>query len=79
MIAITLPLSGRAHCLVSELPAFVDEVVFHQLLHWHHFYDKSTTDVGLVSDGLRHAFGWVAVVSSLFSSAQADALAPDPL
>jgi uncharacterized membrane protein len=46
--------------------AFVDEVVFHQLLHWHHFYDKSTTDVGLVSDGLLHAFGWFAVVSSLF-------------
>ena len=22
--------------------AFVDETVFHQLLHWHHFYDKST-------------------------------------
>lgn len=32
--------------------AFIDETVFHQLLHWHHFYDKSTTDVGLVSDGL---------------------------
>ena len=46
--------------------AFVDEVVFHQLLHWHHFYDKSTSDVGLVSDGLLHAFGWFAVVSSLF-------------
>jgi uncharacterized membrane protein len=46
--------------------AFVDEVVFHQLLHWHHFYDRSTTDVGLVSDGLLHAFGWFAVVSSLF-------------
>ena len=22
--------------------AFIDETVFHQLLHWHHFYDKST-------------------------------------
>lgn len=38
--------------------AFVDETVFHQLLHWHHFYDKSTPDVGLVSDGLFHAFGY---------------------
>lgn len=46
--------------------AFVDETVFHQLLHWHHFYDKSTTDVGLVSDGLFHAFGWFAVVAGLF-------------
>ena len=46
--------------------AFVDETVFHQLLHWHHFYDKSTTDIGLVSDGLFHAFGWFAVVAGLF-------------
>jgi len=48
------------------LAAFVDETVFHQLLHWHHFYDRSTTDAGLVSDGLFHAFGFVAVVSGLF-------------
>lgn len=45
--------------------AFVDEVVFHQLLHWHHFYDRSTSDVGLVSDGILHAFGWFAVVFGL--------------
>ena len=48
------------------LIAFIDETVFHQLLHWHHFYDKSTTDVGLVSDGLFHALGFFAVVSGLF-------------
>lgn len=48
------------------LAAFVDEVVFHQLLRWHHFYDRATTEVGLVSDGLFHAFGWFAVVASLF-------------
>ena len=48
------------------LVAFVDETVFHQLLHWHHFYDRSTSDVGLVSDGLFHAFGVVAVVLGLF-------------
>jgi uncharacterized membrane protein len=46
--------------------AFVDEAVFHQLLHWHHFYDKSTTSVGLVSDGLFHAFSWFATVAGLF-------------
>jgi uncharacterized membrane protein len=45
--------------------AFIDETVFHQLLHWHHFYDRSTPDVGLVSDGLFHAFGWFAVVIGL--------------
>jgi uncharacterized membrane protein len=48
------------------IAAFVDEAVFHQLLHWHHFYDRSTPQVGLVSDGLFHAFGWFATVASLF-------------
>jgi uncharacterized membrane protein len=47
------------------IAAFVDETVFHQLLHWHHFYDKSTPAAGLVSDGLFHAFGWFAVVIGL--------------
>ncbi|MGG3471443.1 DUF2243 domain-containing protein [Neobacillus pocheonensis] len=48
------------------LVAFIDETIFHQLLHWHHFYDKSTTAIGLVSDGLFHAFSWFATISSLF-------------
>ncbi|MGA6167297.1 DUF2243 domain-containing protein [Amycolatopsis magusensis] len=46
--------------------AFVDEVVFHQLLHWHHFYDRSTSSAGLVSDGVFHAFSWFATVAALF-------------
>ncbi|MCP8970058.1 DUF2243 domain-containing protein [Ectobacillus ponti] len=46
--------------------AFIDETVFHQLLHWHHFYDKSTMAIGLVSDGLFHAVSWFATVGSLF-------------
>lgn len=44
------------------LVSFVDEAVFHQLLHWHHFYDKSTTSIGLVSDGFFHAFSWFTTV-----------------
>ncbi|MFL6121516.1 DUF2243 domain-containing protein [Actinophytocola sp.] len=46
--------------------AMLDEVVFHQLLHWHHFYDRSTTAAGLVSDGLFHAFSWFATVAGLY-------------
>ena len=63
--------SGRRN-LLSGLPlgvgiaAFVDEAVFHQLLHWHHFYDRSTPAAGLVTDGLFHAFGWFATVAALF-------------
>ena len=44
---------------------FVDETVFHQLLHWHHFYDRSTPTAGLVSDGLFHAVSWFATVAGL--------------
>jgi len=46
--------------------AFLDEALFHQLLHWHHFYDRSTPTAGLVSDGLFHAFSWFATVAGLF-------------
>jgi uncharacterized membrane protein len=45
---------------------FVDETIFHQLLHWHHFYDRSTPTAGLVSDGLFHALSWFCVVGGLF-------------
>ena len=48
------------------IAAFVDEAVFHQILHWHHFYDKSTPAAGLVSDGVFHAFGWFCTVAALF-------------
>lgn len=48
------------------LVAFVDEAVFHQLLHWHHFYDLGTTELGLVSDGVFHAFSWFATIAGLF-------------
>ena len=65
-------LSGAGRSLLSGalvglgFVAFIDETVFHQLLHWHHFYDKSTTELGLVSDGLFHAFSWVATVGGLY-------------
>lgn len=48
------------------LVAFIDEAIFHQILHWHHFYDKSTTSVGLISDGVFHVFSWFATVGALF-------------
>jgi uncharacterized membrane protein len=48
------------------IAAFVDEVVFHQILHWHHFYDKGTPAAGLISDGLFHAFSWFATIAALF-------------
>ncbi|MGA6099994.1 DUF2243 domain-containing protein [Stutzerimonas marianensis] len=37
------------------LMAAVDEIIFHQVLAWHHFFDRSTLAVSLMSDGLLHA------------------------
>lgn len=48
------------------LMAAVDEIVFHQLLGWHHFYDRSTPEIGLLSDGLLHAAELVAIAAGVF-------------
>jgi len=45
--------------------AAIDEIVFHQILGWHHFVDRSTTDVGLLSDGVLHAVELVAIVAGV--------------
>lgn len=34
----------------------IDEIVFHQVLQWHHFYSDTTTSRQIVSDGLLHLF-----------------------
>ncbi|MGW0122282.1 DUF2243 domain-containing protein [Streptomyces sp. NPDC003327] len=46
--------------------AAVDEIVFHQILGWHHFYDRSTPGVGLLSDGLLHTAELLALVAGFF-------------
>lgn len=46
--------------------AAVDEIVFHQILGWHHFYDRSASDVALMSDGLLHAGELVLLVAGFF-------------
>ncbi|MFC3199991.1 DUF2243 domain-containing protein [Parapedobacter deserti] len=45
--------------------AAVDEIVFHQLLAWHHFYDGSTSEIGLMTDGLLHAAELIAIAAGL--------------
>ena len=75
MAAPTAPVARRPSALVSSpvsgvlqgigIAGFVDEAVFHLLLHWHHFYDRSTPAAGLVSDGVFHAFSWFAMVAGL--------------
>jgi uncharacterized membrane protein len=48
------------------LMAAIDEIVFHQLLSWHHFYDRSTSEVALMSDGFLHAAELVVLVAGFF-------------
>lgn len=50
----------------AGLMAAVDEIIFHQLLAWHHFYDRSTPLVGLISDGILHAAELVVLVTGFF-------------
>lgn len=46
--------------------AAIDEIVFHQLLQWHHFVDRESGDVGLISDGLLHAGELFALAAGFF-------------
>lgn len=48
------------------LMAAVDEIIFHQILAWHHFYDGATPLVGLMTDGLLHTGELIALVAGFF-------------
>ncbi|WP_260334767.1 DUF2243 domain-containing protein [Streptomyces beigongshangae] len=65
------PRRSMAVCAVIGVAvmAAVDEIVFHQILHWHHFYDRSTTGAGLLSDGLLHTAELLMLVAGFFAHA----------
>lgn len=50
----------------AGIMAAIDEIVFHQLLQWHHFFDHATPMIGIVSDGLLHAAELLAIVVGTF-------------
>jgi uncharacterized membrane protein len=54
---------AAAALIGAAVMAAVDEIVFHQLFGWHHFYDRSTPAVGLLSDGLLHTTELLALVA----------------
>ncbi|WP_188192053.1 DUF2243 domain-containing protein [Nonomuraea sp. SYSU D8015] len=54
---------AAAALIGAAVMAAIDEIVFHQLLGWHHFYDRSTPAVGLLSDGLLHTAELLALVA----------------
>lgn len=53
----------------AAIMAGVDEIIFHQILGWHHFYDRSTPAVGLASDGFLHAAELLVLVAGFFKFA----------
>src|SRR5690625_7677478 len=57
---------GAAALVGIGVMAGIDEIIFHQLLQWHHFFDRSTPVVGLLSDGLLHAAELMAIVAGIF-------------
>ena len=44
----------------------IDLFILHLGLQWHHFYDRSTPEVALTTDGFFHAFGWFITIWGLF-------------
>lgn len=46
--------------------ALIDEIIFHQLLQWHHFFDFNTMQFGIFSDGLLSSFALFAIVAGIF-------------
>ena len=56
----------------------LDEVILHQLLAWHHFYDRSTPTVGLVSDGLFHLLSTAVLVIGVIQLVERRRTTPDP-
>jgi uncharacterized membrane protein len=64
------PRSLRVGAVIGvALMAAVDTVVFHQVLGWHHFYDRSTPDIGLLSDGLLQTAYLALLVGGFFAFA----------
>jgi uncharacterized membrane protein len=43
----------------------LDEIVLHQLLRWHHFYDRGSQAAGLIADGIFHLGSTTALVVGL--------------
>jgi uncharacterized membrane protein len=57
----------------------LDEIVLHQLLRWHHFYDRGSQAAGLIADGIFHLGSTSALVIGLVLLVQRWRAERDPL
>ncbi|WP_116050817.1 DUF2243 domain-containing protein [Amycolatopsis palatopharyngis] len=58
--------------------AALGEIVFHQILAWHHFYDRSTRPIGLLSSGLWHTAELLGLVAGFMLYAGTSPRRPAP-
>jgi uncharacterized membrane protein len=56
----------------------LDEIVLHQLLRWHHFYDRGSQAAGLIADGIFHLGSIVVLVAGLVLVVQRWRAGPAP-
>jgi uncharacterized membrane protein len=57
----------------------LDEIVLHQLLRWHHFYDRGSQAAGLIADGIFHLGSTAALAIGLVLLVQRWRTGPGPL
>ena len=57
----------------------LDEIVLHQLLRWHHLYDRGSQAAGQIADGLFHLGSTAALVIGLVLLVQRWRTGPGPL
>jgi uncharacterized membrane protein len=57
----------------------LDEIVLHQLLRWHHFYDRGSQAAGLIADGIFHLGSTAALAIGLVLMVQRWPTARGPL
>jgi uncharacterized membrane protein len=57
----------------------LDEIVLHQLLRWHHSYDRASQAAGLIADGIFHLGSTAALVIGLVLLVQRWPTGPGPL
>jgi uncharacterized membrane protein len=72
-------LLGPAILLGIGVAGTLDEIVLHQLLRWHHFYDRGSQAAGLIADGIFHLGSTAALVIGLVLLVQRWRTAPGSL
>jgi uncharacterized membrane protein len=72
-------LLGPAVLVGIGVAGSLDEIVLHQLLRWHHFYDRGSQAAGQIADGIFHLGSTAALVVGLVLVVQRWRTEPAPL